>query len=504
MNSNKLLLCIVALSIQTYASAYAYGSLYQSSNMKCSYGERGSLTATCENATSNFFKSTPYRFDSLDETLICKNCDLGNVPSNAFDITNNQIATLILQRSNILGLSNAAFMGLIQLKVLDLSYNSIPSIAPGVFKGIKNVISLDLSHNNLGMLLKNGFSELGNLTTMHLNDNLIKSIDSGSFEKLGHLKHLDLTNNYVKEITDSFVGVPNLEHLMLRNNSLTALQPDQINMTSLISLDLSQNKIQNLTAYVFSSLKNLEQLNLSRNGLENIENGAFKGLSKLEYLDLENNNIHTLQYATFIRLHNLRELHMPYNKLYVLKLGLFSPMPELRYLNVSHNNIHGIAKGNVMKLYHLHTLDISYNDITELDYKDLFDHAQRLVYITVDNNNLPCYVVEEMIDYFNDDGVMFSIDDTSSLKQSCNKTLTKDISLEKEMVKIEKLAMPEPPQTSGNIYVIYVLLCLLTIIVCFMGYIQLKIYKETIGRKTNDIAEVNLISSGGHANHDDY
>lgn len=101
--------------------------------MKCSYGERGSLTATCVNATPSFFKNTLYKFDHLDETLRCVNCVLTTIESNVFDLSGNQIKELDLQNSQIETLRPKAFMGLVFLKSLNLSNNKIRSIFPGMY-----------------------------------------------------------------------------------------------------------------------------------------------------------------------------------------------------------------------------------------------------------------------------------------------------------------------------------------------------------------------------------
>ncbi|GJQ67660.1 hypothetical protein Trydic_g16490 [Trypoxylus dichotomus] len=465
---------------------------------RCYYGDRGSLTATCENATASYFRSTGYRFDNLDETVRCLRCNLDSIPSNAFDISGNHILYLDLQNSSITSMATSSFVGLVYMETLNLAHNRIKNIVAGTFRGIKKLVWLNIGYNEITILVREGFAELGNLTTLFLNDNAIKSIDANAFNKLSLLEELYLQNNFISSLESVFFGLSSIKIIDMHNNSLSLLRPSDINSTTVLEVNLGQNKLQSLDEGAISAPK-LEVLNVSNNEIGAIKEGAFKGCKLLEYINLENNKITQLQQYNFVRLYHLKHVNLAFNNLTILQTSVFTHLPELRYLNVSYNQIKGLQRGGVLPLHNLHSLDISHNQLKYLDYKSLFEHAPRLVLVNLENNSLPCYIVEEMLEFFKEDNIEFSIDDKyGNINETCNATVIlkpDDVIPDAETAKLESDAAVVK-SSSPNEYIIYSFIFILIGLVAVLFYLQYKTYMQLKGGH-QDIAEVGLMSSRG-------
>lgn len=396
-------------------------------------------------------------------------------------------------------MATSSFVGLVYMETLNLGQNHIKNIVPGTFRGIKKLIWLNLGYNEITILVRDGFAELGNLTTLFLNDNAIKNVDANAFNKLSALEELYLQNNYISSLDGVFYGLNSAKIIDLHNNSLLMLKPWDINSTTVLDLNLAGNKLRSLDEGAIYAPK-LEALNVSDNQIEAIKPGAFKGCKMLEYIDLENNKIVQLQQFAFARLYNLKQINLARNELTLLQTSVFTHLPELRYLNVSFNQIKGIQRGGVLPLHNLHSLDISYNQLNYLDYKDLIDHARRLVLINLENNYLACYIVEEMMEFFKEDHIQFSIDDKyGKINETCNATIIRkpdEIMVDAESAKLEAVSM-DSKSSSPNEYIIYSLIFILIGLVAVLFYLQYKTYIQLKLGHQGDIAEVGLMSSRG-------
>ena len=100
---------------------------------------------------------------------------------------------------------------------------------------------------------------------------MISTIDNFAFDRLLELRILNLTANKLEEISShALKDLQNLEHLFLKNNRLTEI-PRLVNLTELINLDMSGNSITRaLFPPSFQLLKALDTVKLSENNLGQI------------------------------------------------------------------------------------------------------------------------------------------------------------------------------------------------------------------------------------------
>nr|XP_057933167.1 lumican [Doryrhamphus excisus] len=156
------------------------------------------------------------------------------------------------------------------LTSINLQHNQLTSDAiAGAFKGAKKLLSLDVSHNKLKKLPAGVPSSL---EILYADYNDIDGIGSGYLNKLPALQYLRISHN---KLVDS--GIP----------------AGVFNVTSLLELDLSFNKLQSIPEIN----EQLEQLYLQANEINKFDLASFckyvspVNFSHLKHLRLDANNI---------------------------------------------------------------------------------------------------------------------------------------------------------------------------------------------------------------------
>ncbi|XP_076858068.1 toll-like receptor 8 [Brachyhypopomus gauderio] len=140
------------------------------------------------------------------------------------------------------------------------------------------------------------------------------------------------------------------------------------------SLDLSENKIKNLTNKALKDLQKLTDLNLSwlnQHHEVNIARGVFANLTNLQKLQL---NGVGLRYIPKYLPKSLKELKLIENNIISLKTTSFSHMTNLTHLYLSRNcyywnscfRVFKIENGSFSALAHLTHLTLSYNNLTHV------------------------------------------------------------------------------------------------------------------------------------------
>ncbi len=154
-----------------------------------------------------------------------------------------------------------------------------------------------------------------------------------------YLNYLDLSENSINaNITaDSFKCLTQLRVLNISFNSLSYIDVKAFTFTySLISLDLSHNRIQSLPVYLFvNNLPNLQYVYLQNNLLQNIDPWYFT-LPQLTKVDLSNNMIEKFTNNLGLDI---------YNQTYVSPL-----QPQLSLLDMRSNRLFKFDD-NVLKLF---------------------------------------------------------------------------------------------------------------------------------------------------------
>ncbi|GLJ46363.1 hypothetical protein SUGI_0977260 [Cryptomeria japonica] len=168
----------------------------------------------------------------------------------------------------------------------------------------------------------------------------LESIPSAAWE-LGELVMLDVCKNGIKEL------------------------PNELSMcTSLETLLLSDNRIENWPGAVVASLPNLQCLKLDKNPLAQLPQGAFVAVSRLKILDLSGISGPLPEPPALSDMPELQELYLRRMHLKEVPFDLKN-LRQLRILDLSQNSLSEIPE-SFQQLTCLEELDLSDNNITML------------------------------------------------------------------------------------------------------------------------------------------
>lgn len=152
------------------------------------------------------------------------------------------------------------------------------------------------------------------------------------------------------------------------NTELQILNRDSFhNARNLKTLDLTKNRIANLTADTFSLALNLRQLELTTNAIRLIDERAFSGLDQLRVLHLDDNRIEALAAATFAPLPLLHTIRLNKNRIKVIPVTLFAENTHLANIYLHENAIEWlVGERTFSHLSAVHEFDLHGNPVGNL------------------------------------------------------------------------------------------------------------------------------------------
>ncbi|KAM6290532.1 tsukushi isoform 2-T5 [Porphyrio hochstetteri] len=222
-------------------------------------------------------------------------------------------------------------------------------------------------------------------------------------ESFGLFDSFSLTKVDCSGIGSHIVPVPiplDTSYLDLSSNKLETINESMLTgpgYTTLVSLDLSYNKIAKISSTTFSRLRYLESLDLSHNSLEVLPEDCFsssplgdidlsnnklldialdvfasKGQGKPLNVDLSNNMLSTITRHHEKSIPNIQNLNLSGNRL--TSVPNLQGIP-LRYLNLDGNPLVKVEKGDFMGLKDLIHLSLSslhgFGDLSLYSFKGL-------------------------------------------------------------------------------------------------------------------------------------
>ncbi|GKC62275.1 receptor-like protein 7 [Tanacetum coccineum] len=226
---------------------------------------------------------------------LSRNSLSGMIPSPYFQDLHNLIS-VDLSFNGFDGNISSSLFSLPKLQRLQLSNNNFDGLIPHFPTASESSLNtLDLSSNKLEGEIPRSFFELGQLSVLLLSSNNLSGvIETKDFQGLGNLTTLDLSFNNFSIITSSNSSItshlPKLNSLNLASCNLQNF-PDLRNHSNLITLDLSDNKIQGeIPNWIWEfGDGHLTSINLSHNELTDLEEPyTFR---TLVVLDLHSNRL---------------------------------------------------------------------------------------------------------------------------------------------------------------------------------------------------------------------
>lgn len=312
----------------------------------------------------------PYAFSGLSrlQSLDLSNNRISHLPEQIFQ-QSSDILELYLQNNSLSSLTPRVFHGLRQLVGLNLSYNLLEDvISSETLADLSRLNNLDLNHNNFQVVTVTNFHLIRSLQILYLSYNNIRNISDNAFSSLRNLHTLTLAGNKIRFINlDTFSGLESLNYLSLSSNDIEIIHPLAFDSCkSIQNLKLRYNKLTDFPK-ALNGLSLLKHLDLTHNKIHNITNDTFQGLKNIVSLHMSKNRVGNMTKGCFQDLSSLKTLDLSYNKIMSLGHSLFDDVPELRVAKFNDNQLSDI-NGLFMNLRYLHTLNVSRNKITWFDY----------------------------------------------------------------------------------------------------------------------------------------
>ncbi|XP_053572562.1 leucine-rich repeat serine/threonine-protein kinase 2 isoform X2 [Bombina bombina] len=228
------------------------------------------------------------------------------------------------------------------------------------------------------------------IKSLDISANDLESVDlapkkSSLTSHLERLEKLELQQNSLSLIPKSLCeALKCLTYLDLRNNSFKSFPSCVLEISSIITLDISRNEIgPSLELNLITKCPSLKHLNLSYNQLKCFPESIGDVAQKLEELILEGNNISEI--SSPLCLPELKILNLNKNALSSLVSGFLNNCTKLETLTVmtnslasvpsipmkiatvkvAHNSFSNIPK-EILQLPHLRSIDLSNNNIASL------------------------------------------------------------------------------------------------------------------------------------------
>ena len=203
---------------------------------------------------------------------------------------------------------------------------------------------------------------------LNLSENSTQRLTEGVFEGLTSCSELDMSSNRISNISlGSFKGLDRLAILKLRSNSLQILAEGVFEgLPFCTELDLSSNSISNVETRAFRGLNRLTTLKLYNNALSQIDSTILTGLKYLETLGLSDNYITTIFPEAFSGLLWLQTLHLGNNYLSNIQGSMWVGFHSLEHLTLSGNRLTQIPRHGISHMPVLKKLGLSSNQLTTL------------------------------------------------------------------------------------------------------------------------------------------
>ena len=369
----------------------------------------------------------------MDETFILESVKFIEAPSEKLNLTGLRLGKI----------NDNAFENVMNIKVLDLSNNSFFRLSENTFTNLTNLENLYLSHNKLSRLGKL-FVGLSNLKFLDLSRTMIKSLESSDFFGLTKSCVILLRNTTIANISngvfenelrrrsyfdedDTHYFIQNtqdsrsriktcmndhklisVEHYTEGEQLASGCNTDRSYANGVLNLEILRiaefqrgwyklgdksiykislriNSFTRLTSEMLNDLpESIRIVDLSSNNVERLE----KGIIVNEYLQ----EMH-FSFCSIIEIKdnvfantNLTTLALSYNRLTDTKFAATLP-PTLTKIELNQNKIAEISRESFSKLNKLEVLGLSDNFITEI-HRDSFRDLSSLKNLNLEYNKL--------------------------------------------------------------------------------------------------------------------
>jgi Leucine-rich repeat (LRR) protein len=246
--------------------------------------------------------------------------NLAILKNSTFEGSSGLNTLMITDEVNLKTVEVGAFKGLPALIKLSITNGSISSLQPGIFDDLTSLNILEMDHQKLKTIPLNLFTFNTKLVEVSFPHNQISQIPPNAFNSITNLQQLDLGYNQLQRSPTFNAGI-----ISMPGNILKAIQITNVSS----QIDVSNNNITTITCN-----KNMIVVNL------NIANNLLKGLqcipkiTSLVTLDISNNRFAGIKKAKVSKLTKLQYLKLDGNKLRKPRPIVFSNSKQLISLQI--------------------------------------------------------------------------------------------------------------------------------------------------------------------------
>ncbi|KAK0044157.1 protein toll [Biomphalaria pfeifferi] len=186
---------------------------------------------------------------------------------------------------------------------------------------------------------------------------------------------LSFKDNWLEDFNCIITLTKRLDTLNLEGNVMTRFPKCLLDSkyVFLNYLSLAHNRIQDLSPMYDlpgnTGVPDINIINLSYNDISEVH--SLRDMGRLKILDLSHNKIHEISGNAFVNLKYLNTLFLGNNRLFKLDLQMLLPSSNLEKLDVSHNYILSVNEGNIVNISKTTLeLDLQYNRLSNPPLKD--------------------------------------------------------------------------------------------------------------------------------------
>ncbi|KAF7790733.1 hypothetical protein EIP86_001689 [Pleurotus ostreatoroseus] len=277
----------------------------------------------------------------------------------ALGVEDIQYLMKFVYKSNVLGRTpNDENLKIESFEYVDLSGRGLKTVPVALYPHAEAILILSLSRNPMLDIPLDFIQACTTLRELRLSMMAIKKVPL-SIRHCKTLHRLDLSSNRITDLTEAGLSeIPGLRYLKLQNNGLEKLPWYFPRLRSLRELNISNNKFRQLPEVV-CRITSLLDLDISFNSIADLPE-EMGNLVSLEKLVMVGNEVTRLP-QRFDNLQSLRQFDCRRNN--ILDVSAACELPRIENILADHNALHavGLAFGPS-----LHVLDASHNEITQL------------------------------------------------------------------------------------------------------------------------------------------
>nr|GLL37427.1 receptor-like protein 12 [Ipomoea trifida] len=304
-------------------------------------------------------------FDSLNILYLEFNNFSGQLPNQLYKYKNLEI--LSVSSNSFAGPIIESLENLSMLHYLDISNNKFSGSVPSSLGELSNLEELHISDNSfIGVLSEFHFSKLSKLDILDISSNLfvwnnneLEGKLPGSMQNLTSLIILDLSENKFMDVIPTWIGekLLSLKYLVFYRNKFYGDIPLQLcQLHDLQLLNLANN---NISGYIPQCFENFTAMAIDGNETD-IWYTAYPGKRYEDEIDEVIKGL-TLQYTKNLRF--LRSIDLSGNHIDGKIPVEIMSLHVLQNLNVSSNNLSGTIPEIIGNLSKIESLDLSRNEL---------------------------------------------------------------------------------------------------------------------------------------------